>query len=204
MELPLTEYPISQPFVQPRKPQFSLIITLSAALLASTGTGLSLSNTNNLSLVATFPVLTFVDYDKATKEVAIAHHDLLLHIRDSFRMSMTELAGVLSVSRAALYAWFKDVTPRQDLLDRLWRLKHHADAVAVLKIERLDLLLRVPLSGGKTILQVLVSDHEVEKAINELAILSISRTAALDQIRRNPMKAKVHTVEEVSSVVIDI
>jgi len=203
MELPVSEYPMPGQFVQAYKPQVSLIMALSAALLVSTGTGLSVANISDLSLVNNVSVITFVDYEKGAKEVAVAHHELLLHIRDSFKMSMTELAGVLNVSRAALYAWFQGATPRHDLRDRLWQLNRYADAISALNIDRLDLLIKVPLSGGTTILQALSSDHDVENAINELGALSKSRAASIEQIRNKPLKAKVHTVEEISSVVTD-
>jgi hypothetical protein len=202
MELSASAYLIPDEFVQEYKPQFSLILALSTALLVSTGTGVSFTNFSGLT-VANVPVITFIQYEKGEKDAAIAHHELLLHIRDSFKMSMTELAGVLSVSRAALYAWFQGSTPRHDLLDRLWQLKKYADAVSALKIDRIDLLTKIPLSNGATILQALSRDEGVEKAIAELGALSKSRAASIEQIRSKPAKARVQTVNQISSTIID-
>jgi transcriptional regulator with XRE-family HTH domain len=203
MELLASEYLIPNDFVQFHKPQFSLILALSTALLVSTGTGVSFANLNDSTIVANIPVIRFVQYDKGAKEFAVAHHELLLHIRDSFKMSMTELAGILNVSRAALYAWFQGSTPRHDLLDRLWKLNQYADAIFALNIDHIDLLIKIPLSDGATMLQALSKDEGVEQAITELGALSKSRAASIEQIRSKPAKARVHTVDQVSSTVID-
>jgi transcriptional regulator with XRE-family HTH domain len=203
MDLSASAYLIPDEFVQVYKPQFSLILALSTALLVSTGTGVSFTNFSDMTSVDNVPVITFVQYEKGAKDVAIAHHELLLHIRDSFKMSMTELAGILNVSRAALYAWFQGSTPRPDLLDRLWQLNQYADAISALKIDRIDLLTRIPLSSGATILQALSRDQGVEEAVAELGALSKSREASIEQIRSKPAKARVHTVDQISSTIID-
>lgn len=203
MELSLSAYLTPDEFVQEYKPQFSLILALSTALLVSTGTGVSFTNFSDLTVADNVPMITFVQYERGEKDAAIAHHELLLHIRDSFKMSMTELAGVLSVSRAALYAWFQGSTPRHDLLDRLWQLNKYADAVSALEIDRIDLLTKIPLSNGATILQALSRDEEVERAVAELEALSKSRAASIEQIRSKPAKARVQTVDQISSTIIN-
>jgi transcriptional regulator with XRE-family HTH domain len=203
MESSSVDYLTTVKFVQASQAPYSLIVALSAALLMGTGAGLTLTNISSSNFVDCAPVITFLQSERGTKEAAVAHYELLRYIRDAFKMSMTELAGVLNVSRAALYLWFQGSTPRPDLRDRLWRLKEHADEVSALNIDHIDLLIKVPLSNGKTILQVLSLDEDVSNAISELSELSESRAASIRRIRNSPSRPNVHRIEEITAAFSD-
>jgi len=167
-----------------RATSFTLILTLSTAVLAGTGTAYTISQTTSPYFASATPIILVTRSSPASRNAAVIHHELLRHIRESLRLNMTELANVLGVSRTALYAWFQGSAPRPELLARLWQLNAYADRVSSLKISRLELLTKIPLSDGRTFLHALTVDENVGERIGELELISKSQLTNATGSRR--------------------
>jgi hypothetical protein len=163
-----------------------LVFIVSAALCASTGARWSFNHAGYTGPGSFFPTISIVEGDKRRAHIFVpaAHQRMLKRVRDAFRLSMTDLAGVFHVSRTAAYDWFKGAGPRAEQMERLIKFNDYAVLVESKSIQRIDFLAKVPLSNGKTLLQLLSTDEDIRQAIEEIEELSLQRSQSMDRRRQ--------------------
>jgi hypothetical protein len=163
-----------------------LIFILSVASCANTGGRWSFSHAGYLGPGSMFPTISIIEDPKKCAQAMIpaAHQRMLKRVRDVFRLSMTDLAGAFHVSRTAAYDWFKGAGPRAEQMERLIKFNEYAALVESKSIQRIDLLAKVPLSNGKTLLQLLSADEDIKHAIDEIEELSLQRSKSMERRRQ--------------------
>jgi DNA-binding transcriptional regulator YiaG len=182
-------------------PRFTAIILSSVLLLTGIGSGWSVTQTEDVGSNTPVIVRPFVAEEgeaESEADPAIQRQDLT-RIRDAFKLSMTELAQVLDVSRTALYAWFSGTVPHAKQGTRINALLAATKFVENSRIPRIDLLKQIPLNRGKTLLEVLRSNENVRGALVEVRELATARTASMENRRpRVARKEKIFGAEEIS------
>ena len=107
---PLTEFSIYDPAL-PLSPEersvsnVAVILPLCVALIAGTGGAYSFANIELANSMYSHPVVHVVHEDRgASKQFSTVQQ--IVHVRDTFGLSMSDLASVFGVSRPTVYAWF--------------------------------------------------------------------------------------------------
>ena len=188
--------------INPQAIPVSVVLVLSAAMLAGTGGAWSVSQAGQSRIGVSIPAVHFIiEEEKRNAPIFVqaAHQRMLQRVRDAFRLSMTDLAAVFQVSRTAAYDWFKGSGPRAEQMDRLIKFNDYAALVESKGIQRIDLLSKVPLSHGKSLLQLLTLNEGVETAIAEIEQLSLSRSTSMARRRNTSRKEKIYGVDETTS-----
>lgn len=98
--------------------------------------------------------------------------DHLLNVRDTFRLNMTELAQVFGVTRPAAYAWLEGVEPKPEARMLILSLSRAADRLAKAGIERPELYVRRPMFDGKSLIDLLKEERNVDDAISAIEALA--------------------------------
>jgi hypothetical protein len=104
------------------------------------------------------------------------------NIRDVFAIDMSDFASVPGVARPTAYAWLEGQEPNPETVMHIQRLSCAADAFDRANIERLDELLQRPISGGRSLLDILKADEDPLEAL--AALKAIAEKEA--QTRREP------------------
>jgi len=190
METYTSPFSIAEDTSQQNTPPLTLVLALTTLMLASTGSVCTIRQSQPTLEGSRGPVITVMRGDEGLKSLAIVHHDLLRSIRTNLRMNMTDLAGLLGVSRAALYGWLQGSKPRPDMLSRLWQLCRYSETIAALNIPRVELFLKVPLPSGTTVFQSLATDSDVLESISSLQKISDSQS---DAARLLQLRGRSHT-----------
>jgi transcriptional regulator with XRE-family HTH domain len=110
------------------------------------------------------------------------------NIRDVFAINMSDFASVLGVTRLTAYAWLEGQEPNPETVMHIQRLSRAADAFDRANIERLDELLRRPISGGCSLLDMLKADEDLSEALATLKTIAEKEA----QTRREPKGSGKH------------
>lgn len=101
-------------------------------------------------------------------EVPMTAAEQLAYVRSVLGVSITDLAELLEVARPTVYAWMQGTEPRDEHLERIQRLERQARDIEAYGMAGLGRLLKRPLSGGQTLLGLIMSDQPVDGAMAEL------------------------------------
>jgi transcriptional regulator with XRE-family HTH domain len=182
-------------------PLFTTILLTSVLALAGIGGVCSVTQTGDVASTSTVIVRPFVasesENDSEIDPGILGLH--LTRIRESLGLSMTEMADILNVSRTALYGWFNGTVPHPKQTKRINELLSFADLAAQSKIRRITLTKNVPLSQGKTLLQVLIAKGDVPGALAEVREMAIAQTASTQsRLSRMARKEKILGAEDIT------
>ena len=182
-------------------PRLTTILLSTVLVLTGIGAGWSVTQTGDAASNVPVIVRPFVaEEGEAEPEADPAiQRQNLTRIRASLGLSMTEMAQVLNVSRTALYGWFNGTIPHAKQIRRINEVFSFAELVGTYQLLRMDLLKNIPLSEGKTLLQVLASGEDVPGALAEVREMAIARKAAMEARRsRIARKEKILGAEDIS------
>lgn len=182
-------------------PRLTTILLSSVLVLTGIGSGWSVTQTGETASNIPVIVRPFVSDEGETEfepDPAFQRQSLT-RIRAAFGLSMTEMAQVFNVSRTALYGWFNGTTPHAKQIGRINEVFSFTELVGTYQIPRMDLLKNVPLSQGKTLLQVLTSREDVPGALAEVREIAIARKVARDaRLSRIARKEKIFGAEDIT------
>ena len=182
-------------------PRLTTILLSSVLMLTGIGSGWSITQTGDAASNIPVIIRPFVPDEWGTEfepDPAFQHQSLT-RIRTSLGLSMTEMAQVFNVSRTALYGWFSGTVPHGKQIKRINEVLAFAELVRTYQIPRMDLFKNVPLSQGKTLLQVLTSSEDVPGALAEVRDMAIARKAAMAaRHSRITRKEKTFGAEEIT------
>ena len=177
--------------------------SLTAALIAGTGGAYASSNLSLYPAAAVRPIIIVVDHDRRrpSQQRYVSKSQVLLKLRESFGLNLSQLARVFGVTRQTVYDWLQGAEPRASVAAKFWRLSEVAKQMDALGIARPSSVLCKPLEGQRTLLELLESDGPLEEAIAGLpAFLSREATATHAWRSRNNGKRR-HDPESSSRVI---
>jgi DNA-binding transcriptional regulator YiaG len=139
------------------------------------------------------------------RERILSVSERLVQIRDTFGMTMTDLATVLGVSRPTAYSWINGViTPKEPKTNSLIsKLGAHADALRHAGVARVPTLARRPLSNGQSLIDVLKAGKDASKEIESMQFAS-AQAPGQSRTRRDfgpASKVRRVRVDEISTPV---
>lgn len=133
---------------------------------------------------------------------ALAVSEQLEAIKSGLKLTTSDLAALLGVSRPTIYNWAKGVEPSGDAPSQLQFLADEAEKIGDLGLARPSILLKRPIFEGKSALDILQSRTSLSPLhLRALAVLdekestSRSRTKGL-----GPMRSHDEAVEEQGNV----
>jgi transcriptional regulator with XRE-family HTH domain len=123
------------------------------------------------------------NHTKRHQVLSISQH--LAQIRETFGLSMTELAQVLRISRPTAYAWLNGTDPKDEEGKALIsRLSNYAESLRSAGITKVEILARQPISAGKSLIDLLKSGNDVSAAIASIKFTADS-VSAPSRIKRD-------------------
>lgn len=96
----------------------------------------------------------------------------LAYVRAVLGVSITDLAELLNVARPTVYSWMQGTEPRGEHLERLQRLERQARDIEAYGLGGLGKLLKRPLQGGATLLELMKNNQPVNVAMAQLAAVA--------------------------------
>lgn len=126
-------------------------------------------------------------------EVPMTAAEQLAYTRSLLGVSITDLAELLDVARPTVYSWMQGTEPRDEHLERIQRLERQARDIEAYRLAGLGRLLKRPLSGGQTLLDLIKSDQPVDVAMAELH--SVARQEELQRLTRKGGQTTVTTTD---------
>lgn len=190
-----------------RRPRtFTLVAPLCGfAFLVGTAGGYSAANLGSAidclghpDLIPAASVPTF-ELPSSSDLIAAA----LLDIRETFGLTMSELALILGVSRAGLYAWLRGARPKDQFLSAIWTLQSAAKELAGFNLRIPRSYLRRPLVEGRSLLELLTARTNLTLGIKALAaaLIPANRLVALNASGSVRLRRRVNTVDDISPLV---
>jgi DNA-binding XRE family transcriptional regulator len=178
--------------------RFSAIMLLSAIMAAGIGGTCSISQTADVAANAFVQVVPFGTDDESEADLVSAT-ERLQQVRDILKLNMTDLAQVFGVSRTALYACVRGTLPHPKQLHRINELYALVRYHRVHEISGINLLLRVPLSKGSNLMQVLCANEGVSQALDEIADLASARQTLMERrLANSSRKGKLHGADDIT------
>ena len=111
--------------------------------------------------------------------------DALALLRSALGLSVSDLAGVLDVSRPTIYAWMKrEQEPRPAAWQRLQELQQVALRAESCALPRVSRLVRRPLADGRSLLDRL----QAGESVDEHELQALSELAGAEQAQRDAAK----------------
>lgn len=103
----------------------------------------------------------------------------LVHLREMFGLTMTEIAQIFGVSRPTAYAWLSGSEPKVEVKSRLIDLTTYVEDLRTHGVAQARVLARQPLEGGPSLVELLKSGADARSAI-----ASIKYSATLTSSQR--------------------
>ena len=122
--------------------------------------------------------------------------DKLEEIRDIFGLSVSNLAGVLRVSRPSLHAWLKGEEPNRDLcierIDRIYQIALHWKRKTPFHYSP-GRLIRQPLADGPSLLQRMeaekIDEIDIQDGLDKLIHLMNRQREQMDRAKLRSAKS---------------
>jgi DNA-binding transcriptional regulator YiaG len=199
MEVELAPYTPPSEIIAAPVSRFTVIMLLSAFMVAGIGGNCSISQSKEVAANAFVRVVPFDRDEEESEADQISAKERLQQIRDILKLNMTDFAQVFGISRTALYAWFNGTFPHPKQLDRINELYALVQTHRVREVSGINLLQRVPLTTGKNLIQVLCANEGVGRALDEVADIATAREASMDRRRANSTrKEKIYGADNIS------
>jgi hypothetical protein len=168
------------------------------AMAAGTGGAYQPSSFLDSHVLANNPLIR-ADGNRRRKSAVASIPSQIAKIRGAFRLNMSELADVFGVSRPTTYSWLQGATPKEEILEKIWRLGSYADKAAAMNIPRMEVFMKRPLGNGTTLMEALKSGREIEASLSHLQDLVRPPQVELSPLRqRTALKTNTRRVDEVS------
>lgn len=149
-------------------------------------------------LVAAFPRGERDRDGEADQPQALAVSEQLEAVKSGLRLTTSDLAVLLGVSRPTIYNWAKGGEPSGDALVQLQFLADEAEKIEALGLARPNVLLKRPIFEGKSALDILQSRITLSPMhLRALAILDEKESTSRNRAKGlGPMRSHVEALEE--------
>jgi DNA-binding transcriptional regulator YiaG len=185
------------------KPPIYLGLIVSLSLTAGTGGTLEASNLIAANTLTVNPIIN-VNENRLRRVQVVTTAQHLQKIRQAFRLNMSELAHIFEVSRPAAYAWLQGVEPKTNMRLQALKISAYADEAFRLRIPRIELFAKRPLSSGSSLIESLRGDDDVLSALQEIKRIADREAIESQSLRtKSPARPTRRTVEEVSVPIMD-
>lgn len=162
-----------------------------------TGTNWSISRAREWAKMLEARIPLFHIEPRWGNDNARQHSDLrsasqhLANIRAVLNLAISDLAGVLGVSRQAIYKWIREeTTPEREKFDRIVVLSHVADDLREANIKHISSLLKMKMFEGRSLLDLAASNGLYSSHVRKLVEEARQMAAAYERSGLATSKAK--------------
>jgi len=129
---------------------------------------------------------------------ALAVGEQLGRIKSGLKLTTSDLATLLGVSRPTIYNWAKGVEPSADALVFLQFLAAESEKISALGLARPNALLKRPIFDGQSALDILQSRITLSPShLKALAVLDEKELTSRNRAKGlGPMRSHVEAIEE--------
>lgn len=146
-----------------------------SSLPVQVGTGGQVNDGNILVFVLNNPT-PYIKLAPKNSELYTGPIESLTFIRETFGLSLTDLAKIFTVTRPTIYSWLNGKEPSKKDFKKIQHVSEIARRVEQLKIIRIDVLIHRPIFSNQSFLDLIINNHSAkqwENALETLKKLSI-------------------------------
>jgi transcriptional regulator with XRE-family HTH domain len=159
---------------------------LSAQSNAHVGTGGELYDRNIIDFLR-HRLIPFVEMSLIENEIDLnSPVEYLAFIRETFEISLTDLAKMFGITRPTVYAWLNGQEPSAKDFARIQYFSGIAKEMKRFKIERVDVLIHRPIFSNKSFFDLITNSSSLEQWKTPLETLK--KIADKESLRRKEQK----------------
>ena len=128
----------------------------------------------------------------------------LSNVRATFKFNMTEIAKLFEVTRPTVYNWMSGTEPKSETGKAIARLSRAADSLKNLGVRRIELYVRRPILGDKSLVDMLKLGQPTTEVISTLVALAGKEAAVREDAMARRSGPSVRDFESLDSLATPI